>query len=68
MNLYADDLKATPHRWGMRQLAAGVHVLRFESTGKPGAGDGYNLGFDMLVARVPVYARSLDLDLRKLQK
>jgi len=52
----------------MRQLAAGVHVLRFESTGKPGAGDGYNLGFDMLVARVPVYARSLDLDLRKLQK
>ena len=68
MNLYADDLKATPHRWGMRQLTAGDHVLRFESTGKPGAGDGYGLGFDTLVARVPVYARPLDLDLRKIQK
>ena len=68
MNLYADDWKATPHRWGMQQLAAGEHVLRFESTGKPGAGDGYSLGFDALVARVPVYARPLDLDLRKIQK
>ncbi len=68
MNLYADNWTPTPHRWGMRQLTAGNHVLRFEATGKPGAGDGYELGFDTLVARVPVYARPLDLDLRKVQK
>ncbi len=68
MDLYAENVKVTPHRWGIRQLAAGEHVLRFESTGKPGADDGFNLGFDSLVARVPVYARPLNFDLRTIQK
>jgi hypothetical protein len=68
MNLAAEDTNVTPHRWGMRQLAPGDHVLRFECVGKPGASEGYALGFDTLVARVPVYERPLDLDLRKIQK
>ena len=66
--LAAEDLKVTPHRWGMRQLPAGEHVLRFECVGKSAASEGFGLGFDTLVARVPVYARPLDLDLRKIQK
>jgi len=68
MNLAAEKLTAAPHRWGMRQLAAGDHVLRFESTGKPGSDGGYSLWFESLVARVPVYSRPLDTDLRKLQE
>jgi hypothetical protein len=68
MNLASEDPKLTPHRWGMRQLAAGEHVLRFECVGAPIGGEGLNLGFDAFVARVPVYARPLDFDLRKIQK
>ena len=69
MNLAAGDLSVTPHRWGMRELTAGDHVLRFESVAEPAAsGDRHSLGFDTLVARVPVYARPLDFDLRTIQK
>ncbi len=68
MNLAAEDTSVTPHRWGMRQLAAGDHILRFECVGKPAASESCALGFDTLVARVPVYKRPLDLDLRKIQK
>jgi len=68
MNLHAPEPTATPHRWGMRELPAGEHVLRFEATGNPGADDGYRLGFDAFIARVPVYSRPLDFDLRQIQK
>jgi hypothetical protein len=52
----------------MRQMPAGEHTLRFESAGKTASAEGASLGFDTLVARVPVYARPLDFDLRKIQK
>jgi hypothetical protein len=68
MNLYGEQLKATPHRLGMHSLAAGDHVLRLECVGQPGDSDGVGLGFEGLIARVPVYARPLDFDLRKIQK
>lgn len=47
--------------------AAGAHTLRFESTGKASASAGYLLGFDALVARVPVHKRPADFDLRDIQ-
>jgi hypothetical protein len=43
-------------------------VLRLEGAGRSSAADGYALGFDSLVGRVPVYSRPADFDLRKIQK
>jgi hypothetical protein len=57
----------TPHRLGMHTLTAGEHTLRFECVGKSEASKGYYLGFDALMARVPVYARPAGFDLRRIQ-
>ena len=56
------------HQWGQQQLAAGPHTLRFECVGKNPESRGYYLGFDALLARVPVYSRAPEVDLRTLQK
>ena len=66
--LYAANPTPNTHPWGLHKLAAGEHLLRFECVGKPEKSKGYFLGFDALVARVPVYARPAGFDLRKLQK
>ena len=68
VDLYNPAITPTPHRWGVRTLAAGKHALRLECVGKAEASTGYYLGFDALVARLPVYARGPDKDLRELQK
>ncbi|MCC6352917.1 MAG: DUF2961 domain-containing protein [Verrucomicrobiae bacterium] len=52
---------------GRHTLAAGDHVLRFECVGKNAASQGYFLGFDALMSRVPTYARPAGKDLRQLQ-
>ncbi len=62
------NITPTPHRLGMKLLAAGEHTLRFECTGKSEKSKGYLLGFDALTARVPVYTRPPGFDLRKVQK
>lgn len=67
-DLYNPAITPTPHRWGVQKLAAGKHTLRLECAGKAEASKGYYLGFDALVARVPVYARGPEKDLRELQK
>ena len=66
VDLRADALAATQHGWGTRQLAAGEHVLRFESVSQSTNAKG-NLGFDALVVRKYAYSRPADLDLRKIQ-
>jgi hypothetical protein len=68
LDLFAPDVTPTAHKLGVRALAAGTHVLRFEGSGKASASSGYYLGFDSLVLRVPVYGRAANEDLRKLQK
>jgi hypothetical protein len=68
MDLYSPYIAPTPHKLGLRQLAAGTHTLRLEGNGKAAASAGYFLGFDALVIRVPVYSRAPGEDLRKLQK
>jgi hypothetical protein len=68
VNLYAPELTATLHHWGMQLLARGEHVLRFEGVGRSPVSEGYSLGFDALVVRVPVYSRPPEFDLRKIQK
>jgi len=62
------NVTPTPHKLGMRTLAAGDHTLRFECTGKAEKSKGYFFGLDALSARVPVYARPATVDLRSLQK
>jgi hypothetical protein len=61
------NVTPTPHRLGTHTLAAGAHTLRFECVGKAEKSKGYLLGFDALMARVPVYGRPANSDLRKLQ-
>ncbi len=68
LDLYNPEVTPTPHRWGMRKLAAGQHTLRFECVGKSDKSTGYFLGFDNVVARIPVYVRPEGFDLRKIQK
>ena len=53
---------------GRRHLDAGMHTLRFQCVNKSPDSKGYFLGFDALVARVPVYSRPANVDLRTLQK
>lgn len=62
------NVTPTPHKLGMRTLAAGAHTLRFECTGRSDKSKGYFFGFDTLTARVPVYSRAPSVDLRTLQK
>jgi hypothetical protein len=66
-DLHNVNITPTPHRLGIHALAAGEHTLRFECVGKAEASKGYLLGFDALIARVPVYARPPGFDLRKIQ-
>ena len=66
--LLASEPVFTPHSFGMLSLAGGEHVLRFEGVGRVPIADGFALGVDALLARVPVYSRPLDFDLRKIQK
>jgi hypothetical protein len=68
VDLYSPDVKPTAHKLGIHKLAAGPHALRFECAGKSRNSAGYFLGFDVLAARVPVYSRSPEVDLRTLQK
>ena len=65
---YAGNPVPGTHPWGLHQLAAGEHRLRFECVGKPEKSKGYFLGFDALTVRVPAYVRPADFDLRKIQK
>lgn len=67
-NLYAPDVTPSEHKLGMQKLSSGQHALRFECVGKAANSAGYFLGFDTLQARVPVYSRPADVDLRTLQK
>jgi hypothetical protein len=67
-NLYAPEQTPAAHRWAPRALAAGEHVLRFECLGRAHGAAGSSLGLDVLIARIPVYKRAPDLDLRTIQK
>jgi len=67
VDTYATAAAASPHDWGERSLAAGEHVLRFECVGKADASQGYALGFDALVLRIPAYTRPPGFDLRKVK-
>ncbi len=66
-DLYSANITPTPHRIGWHKLAAGEHTLRFECVGKANASQGHLLGFDTLTARLPVYERPQDVDLRTIQ-
>lgn len=68
LNLYDPAVTPTEHKLGTHRLTAGSHTLRFECTGKSPQSTGYLLGFDALSARIPVYSRPADVDLRTLQK
>ncbi|HZR19556.1 MAG TPA: glycoside hydrolase family 172 protein [Verrucomicrobiae bacterium] len=68
LNLYAPDVTPSEHKLGFHKLAPGHHTLRFECVGKAANSAGYLLGFDALQARIPVYSRPTDVDLRTLQK
>jgi hypothetical protein len=68
LDLYDADINPTMDKLGTQKLDAGTHTLRFEGAGKNPASRGYFIGFDALVARVPVYYRPPDVDLRTLQK
>ncbi len=65
VDFFGDATKPSRQNWGMRKLAAGSHALRFDCVGKAAGSQGYNLGFDTLTARTPLYARPPGFDLRK---
>jgi hypothetical protein len=66
-DLYSPEVTSDDLELGTHQLTAGNHELRFECVGKAPQSAGYFLGFDALIARVPVYSRAPSEDLRKLQ-
>lgn len=68
LDLYSPNTMAATDKLGRRHLDAGAHTLRFQCVGKSPESRGYFLGFDALVARVPVYSRPASVDLRTLQK
>jgi hypothetical protein len=68
VDLYNPEIKRDTFRWGLRTLAAGSHVLRFECIGKSDRSTGYLFGLDSVAAVVPVYQRAPGFDLRKIQK
>lgn len=68
VDLYSREVTPNAHDWGWHELKAGGHTLRFECAGKSSDSSGYYLGFDALEARIPVYIRPPDVDLRSLQK
>ena len=67
MDLYRAAPTPREHKWGMRELRAGPHVLRLQCVGRPDQSKGYFLGFDALAMRVPAYTRPAGKDLRDLQ-
>lgn len=67
-DLYAPAVTLSDHKLATQPLAAGAHTLRFECVGKSAKSAGYFLGFDALIARLPVYDRAPSVDLRTLQK
>jgi hypothetical protein len=67
MDLYRAAPTPREHKWGMRELRAGPHVLRLQCVGRPDRSKGYFLGFDALAMRVPAYTRPAGKDLRDLQ-
>lgn len=68
LNLFAFSMTPTTDKLGWHHLDTGKHTLRFECTGKSAESLGYCLAFETLTARIPVYHRSPDVDLRTLQK
>jgi hypothetical protein len=68
LDLYDPEIVPTAHKLGPQKLTAGTHTLRFECAGKSPKSTGYFLGFDALAARVPVYSRPVNVDLKTLQK
>ncbi|HWD19892.1 MAG TPA: glycoside hydrolase family 172 protein [Verrucomicrobiae bacterium] len=68
LDLYDAEVSPTTDKLGRQTLTAGPHTLRFECAGKSPRSAGYFLGFDALVARIPVYSRPRSVDLRTLQK
>jgi len=67
-DLYFFRVRASEHIWGLQKIAAGNHILRFECLGRNPASNGYNLGMDALLGRVPAYLRPDGFDLRKIQR
>ena len=68
INLFAFAMTPTTDKLGWHHLDAGAHTLRFECVGKSKESLGYALALDALTARIPVYHRSPNVDLRTLQK
>ncbi|SPE61389.1 conserved exported hypothetical protein [Verrucomicrobia bacterium] len=68
LDLYDPTPTPTADKLGTQTLSAGAHTLRFECAGKNAKSTGYFFGFDALQARIPVYSRPQNLDLRTLQK
>ena len=67
VDFLGDPAKPSTHDWGLRQLGAGEHVLRFDCVDKADGSKGYALGFDTLIGRTTAYARPSGFDLRKIQ-
>jgi hypothetical protein len=67
LDLYDAEVTPALHKLGRQNLTAGAHSLRFECAGKASKSTGFFLGFDELVARIPVYSRAANVDLRTLQ-
>jgi hypothetical protein len=68
LELYNPEVTPSTEKLGQHTLSAGPHTLRFECTGKDPKSAGYYLGFDALIARIPVYSRPKCVDLRTLHK
>jgi hypothetical protein len=68
LDLYSPTATNGVHKLGRYHLEGGAHALRFECGGKAPESRGYELGFDALAARFPVYSRPPNVDLRTLQK
>ncbi|MCE5267492.1 MAG: hypothetical protein LLG00_06360, partial [Planctomycetaceae bacterium] len=67
-DLHGPNAAVTSHRLGVRTLGDGRHTLRLECVGKSPDSKSYFLGFDSLIAHIPVYSRNPSVDLRTLQK
>lgn len=68
VDLYFFKDRPMEFKWGRRTLTAGPHTLRFVCIGRNNASVGSALGIDQFVARVPVYLRAKQFDLRSLQQ
>lgn len=66
-DLYSANIGPVTHKLGTQTLSAGEHTLRLQCVGKSDKSKGYFLGFDTLLARIPVYSRPPGFDLRTIQ-